>query len=324
MNTSIAVVIPFYKPDFFKKLLTALSCQSDTEFKVFVANDASDPIAEDICNEFSETLDITYHRFDERMGHVSLAGQWNRSVALISDFDWVWVVPDDDLPSPDCIAEFRDAAMKADDVGSNVIHIPSITIDEHDTASHSRSGLPFVMSSDEFYLSQLKGLTPGMSLANAVYRKKAFDSAGQFISFPRGWGSDHATTLAVAAGGPIVTLPHAWLGFRMSGLNISSQTDDVGQKLEARLGFATWLAEKAPKWYGPDMAQEMLRWFYLKGELYVIRIWPFSIAMALRLFDLADICGVRLSAGHKAGIILRGCHNVLKNKLRGAMGLKSR
>lgn len=315
MGSSIVVVIPFYKAVFFRRLLGALSCQSHPEFKVFVANDASDPVAEDICIEFNGLLDITYHRFDERMGHVNLAGQWNRSVALISDFDWIWVVPDDDLPSPDCIAEIRAAAKIADDVGANVIHVPGITIDEDDNASAPRSEFSSVMCSAEFYLSQLRGHASGMSLANAVYRKTAFDSAGQFISFPKGWGSDHATTLAVTAGGPIVTVPHAWLGFRMSRFNISSQTDDVDQKLQARLGFATWLVEMAPAWYGPDIARQMLWWFYLKSELYVIKIWPFSIAMAFKLFDLADICGIRLNKTRKAIIIFRGWRNVIKSKI---------
>lgn len=320
MTASILVVIPFYKPNFFEKLLTALSDQSDTEFKVVVANDASDPIAEEICGKFSRSLDITYHRFDQRLGHSDLAGQWNRSVALIRGYDWIWVIPDDDLPSSRCIEEIRKATIEANEVGANVIHIPGVTIDEFDNFLTHRHRSDPIMQSFEFYMNQLRGHANGMSLANAVYRRTAFESAGQFKSFPKGWGSDHATTLAVAAGGPIVTVPTAWLGFRMSGINISSQTDDVNEKLQARIEFAAWLADLGPGWYGQEAASQLLRWFYLKGEYYVIRIWPFSISLAFGLYDLADICGVRLNAGQKAGIILRGCRSACSRLVGNARG----
>lgn len=311
----IAVVVPFYKIDFFEPLIRALSRQTNKEFTVYVGNDASDTSAVNVCKKYESVLDIEYTYFDSRLGHVNLAGQWNRCISLVRDCGWVWVIPDDDLPSPDCISEIRNAAKEADRIGSNVIHIPMVTIDENGSILQPRSELPYVMCSGEFYLSQLKGRTSGTSLANAVYRKTAFESAGQFLSFPKGWGSDHATTLAVAAGGKIVTVPQAWLGFRMSGLNISSQTDDIDQKMQARLEFATWLARQAPTWYGPHMARQMLRWFYLKGELYVVQIWPFSMSIVFKLFDLSVICGVKLNLRRKAFIIVGGWYSLLRKRL---------
>ncbi len=314
MSISIGVIVPFYKIDYFENLLNALSDQTDSMFTVFIGNDASDPAAEDLCIKFREVLDIKYHFFCNRMGHIDLAKQWNRCVFLAGDVDWIWVVPDDDLPSPECIAEIRASAIVADEVCANVIHIPCITIDGRGDRRGARDEWPAVINSAEFYLRQIRGDASGMSLANAVYRRSAFDAAGQFMSLPKGWGSDHATTLAVAAGGPIVTVPRAWLGFRMSGHNISSMSDDGYEKLRARLSFALWLANKVPEWYGSDVSRQLLRWFYLKGELYVTQVWPFSIAMASGLFKLAEICGVRRTPLQKTGIIARGWFNTIKRK----------
>lgn len=132
------------------------------------------------------------------------------------------------------------------------------------------------------------------------------------MSLPRAWGSDHATTLAVAAGGPVVTVPSSWLGFRMSGVNISSQTDDSDEKLQARIQFAYWLSGKLPEWYDEQKAGEIMKWFYLKSELYTVKIWPCSVKMIRGLFQIANISGVRLSILQRAGIIVRVAFNAAK------------
>ena len=126
------------------------------------------------------------------------------------------------------------------------------------------------------------------------------------MSLPKAWGSDHATTLAVASGGPIVTAGYAWLAFRMSGYNISSRLDDAHEKLRARLIFARWLREKSISWYGAEVSCDIMQWFYLKGEYYVTQVWPFDNDTAVGLFELAEICGVNRTIFQKISIFFRG------------------
>jgi hypothetical protein len=302
---SIAVVVPLYKITFLEELLEALSHQGDSKFTVYIGSDNSSASADKLANSFNKNITLSYHRFTSRLGHIDLAGQWNRCVELITNEEWIWVVPDDDVPSPNCIEEIRAATVVADEVGANVIHIPCVTIDRMGESLDERCDWPSVMDSGEFYLGQLKGTNSGMTLANIVYRRSAFDEAGGFISLPKAWGSDHATTLAVAAGGPVVTVPSAWLGFRMSGENISSDNSDGIEKLGARLEFARWLGTRAPKWYGSKISSELMKWFYLKGEFYVLSVWPFSRTMAYKLFELSEICGVDRNPLQKLRIFAR-------------------
>lgn len=305
-SPQLMVVIPFYKVNFFEALLSSLSAQSSSEFEVFVGNDASDDEAVNLCEKYMAKLDIRYHKFDKRLGHEDLAGQWNRCIHFAGSAEWIWVVPDDDVPSLNCIEEIRAATVVADEVAANVIHIPCLTIDRMGESLGERCDFAPVMDSGEFYLGQLKGLASGLTLANTVYRRSAFDKAGGFMSLPKAWGSDHATTLAVASGGPVVTVPSAWLGFRMSGENISSDNSDGIEKLGARLEFARWLGANTPEWYGAEVSKELMKWFYLKGEFYVLNVWPSSRAMTHKLFELAEICGVDRTPLQKLKVLTRG------------------
>lgn len=292
MQHDLEIVIPFYKPDYFERLLHSLASQTDRSFNITIGNDASTQEAEAIVARYAHILHIKYHYFENRLGNVDLARQWNRCVSLSSGSKWLWVVPDDDLPSSKCVEALRAASNQADQTGANVIHLPCTTIDKNEVLLSAPEDLPTLMNSDEFYLKQLQGKTAGSSLANAVYRRSKFDDLGGFRSLPRGWGSDHATMLAVADGGPIINTSGAWLNFRMSGINISSLSNDAAEKMEARIIFARWLKKASERWYGEEKSALIMKWFYFKGEFYARKIWPFSLRNMELLFELARACGI--------------------------------
>ena len=322
--SKIVIVIPFFKIAHFNRTLDALARQTDRDFILFVGNDASFEEARLLCNSYSNRIKIVYHRFSERLGGRDVVAQWSRCLHyflenhMTVDPEWIWFVPDDDLPSEDCIKEIRAAASIADRVGANVIHIPCVLIDGFDKHTSKRESWPSVEASDDFYLQQLKGSRMGLSLGNAVFRYSAFHRTGGFISLPRAWGSDHATVLSVAGGGPIVTLPSASFYFRMSGLNISSDKTDSSEKLEARVIFAQFLKKSCPSWYVGESVTELLLWFYYKSEYYACEEWGFKKEDSRKLFQIAEICGAPRSKAQKLTILFKG----YVNKLKRNVGLK--
>jgi glycosyltransferase involved in cell wall biosynthesis len=291
-NTSIAVVVPFFKGYFFEELLNSLANQSDGDFRVFVGDDNSENPPLNLIEKYKDILQISYVRFDINLGSEDLAAQWNRCVKLAPNSDWIWVIPDDDLPSENCIEEIKKSCLIADRVRSNIIHVPCITINSRGDVLTDREDWPSITNSCDFYLRHLKGEVSGLSLANSVYRRNKFESVGGFISLPKAWGSDHATTLSVADGGSIVTAPKASLKFRMSNYNISSFIDDAEEKMQARLLFSKILSDMSRSCYSDDIRSNLLFWFYMKGELYATKFWPFSFSMMRKLLELAAVCGV--------------------------------
>lgn len=302
----LAVVIPFYKLTFFADLLSALAAQTDQDFVVYVGNDASVSEAEDICAQFRDRLDIRYHMFMDRLGDRDLAGQWNRCIERVEQADWIWVIPDDDLPSPDCVLEIRQAVRKADNVAADVVHIPCTVVNADGDVLAERWDWPEIMPAGTFFLRQTRESMLTLTLANIVYRADRLHAEGGFISFPKAWGSDHATMLAVAGEHPVVTVPRALLKFRMSSENISAQSSDYFEKLGARLLFAQWLSEQSQRWYGTTTSMNIQHWYYFKSEHTVLCTWPFSFRSARILFQIAEICGLRRNYRQMAGIMARG------------------
>lgn len=288
-ETQLAIVIPYYKKRYFRELLLALKAQSDQSFHVYIGDDCAPEDARDLVAEVGENLSIQYCRFDSRLGNISLAGHWNRCLALIRDEPWIWVLPDDDLPSPNCVAEFMTALRAGLAAGVNVFAFPVQVINAAGQTVSAGRSFSGPVGNYDFYLGQLKGETGGSTLGENIFRRDALVGRGGFVEFPKGWGSDHATLIRASAGAKIACLSGARFGFRQSGLNISSKDDDGGQKMSARVLFARWLKRNEGLFSKPP-DQAFYRYFYWKGEFYAVHVWQFSAALAWQLLRLRWVC----------------------------------
>lgn len=285
----LAIVIPYYKSKFFKELLHALSTQTNLDFKVYVGDDCSPERPDSILANAPKNLDIHYRRFESRLGHISLAAHWNRCLEMTQNETWIWVIPDDDLPSPHCVADFKSALSDGGSEGVNVFVLPLRVIDSAGHILSRPKALSGRSKNYDFYLQQLKGEVQGSSLGENIFRREALMGRGGFVELPKGWGSDHATILRASAGSLIAPLNRAWFGFRQSGDNISSQRDDGAEKMRARVLFAHWLRENAALLSSPPSA-EFYRYFYWKGEYYALHHWKFSAALFWQLLRLRWVC----------------------------------
>lgn len=285
----LAVVIPFYKKRFLLALLDALLQQSDQSFNIYIGDDCSPEDPSDLIAELSSRFPLNYFRFANRLGGVSLAAHWNRCLDLTQGEPWIWIIPDDDLPAPNCVAEFMAALREGRAEGVNVFAFPARVIDS--TGHITSEGVPLhaPVRNYDFYLKQLKGEMQGSSLGENIFRREALMGRGGFVELPKGWGSDHATILRASAGSLIAPLNRAWFGFRQSGDNISSQRDDGAEKMRARVLFAHWLRENAALLSSPPSA-EFYRYFYWKGEYYALHHWKFSAALFWQLLRLRWVC----------------------------------
>lgn len=286
----LAVVIPFYKITYFENLLQALAVQTDSRFRVYVGDDQSPTPPVDLLQKFEDRLDITYIRFDQQMGGTSLVRQWNRCLELARDEDWIWMLPDDDLPSENFVEEFYRALDASHDTPNrpSVYRAPICIIDANGNVTQEAAPDPEFEDNLQFYLRLLRGQTMS-TLGDNVFCARRLRDAGGFVEFPKGWGSDHATVLQVAQGHGIRTIAPAKFYFRMSGLNISSNRSDGAQKLKARLEFAAWL-KKNENLFPRDPGEEFFRLFLHKGEHYVAYEWPISFAICVAFYKLSYFC----------------------------------
>jgi cellulose synthase/poly-beta-1,6-N-acetylglucosamine synthase-like glycosyltransferase len=64
----LAIVIPYYKIDYFEETLIALANQIDKRFKVYIGDDGSPNPPAELILKYHDCLNIHYKRFVENIG----------------------------------------------------------------------------------------------------------------------------------------------------------------------------------------------------------------------------------------------------------------
>jgi len=109
----ITVGIPTYnRSSYLKDALNSLIEQTNKNFKVIVADNASTDSTKDILNEFADLLDITYIVNPENIG---MTGNWNVIIEN-ADTEYLKFLMDDDLLYNDCIQSFYDCINQTENV----------------------------------------------------------------------------------------------------------------------------------------------------------------------------------------------------------------
>ena len=106
-QSMLAIVIPYYKKDYFEETLSSLANQFDKRFKLYIVDDGSPNPPVELIRSYGSLLDITYKRFAGNLGSKSLTAHWMRAINCIDDdVDWIWLLGDDDVLDSGCVREF--------------------------------------------------------------------------------------------------------------------------------------------------------------------------------------------------------------------------
>jgi len=288
-KNTLAIVIPYYKIGYFEELLSALVNQTNKNFNVYIGDDFSPDSPVELIGNYKDKLNIEYKKFEKNLGGISLTKQWERCIEMIGNEAWVWVLPDDDLPSENCVEAFYEALPNAEQNNVKVFRLPLKIIDDQSVITNDlKNDDPVIENNLEFYSRIVKGKATS-TLGDNIFHTKSLAQSGGFVDFPKAWGSDHATVLNVSNGGNLYYLKNAVLNFRMSGENISSDTTDGVEKMESRIQFFKWLKNNENIFpHKPD--SEFYKFFYWKGEYYVLNEWKFSFSLLKQLYTLRKIC----------------------------------
>lgn len=299
--SELAIVIPAFKPDFFRDTLASLAAQTSMRFHVYVGNDGGPDELEEACGEFPN-LPITYHRFPENLGGTSLVSHWNRCVGLSSE-PWVWLLSDDDVVSPECVGTFWDRRAQGADAGDTLYRFDTRTIDATGKSILAHAPHPTRETGEDFVFSRLLGQRHSF-VVEYVFPRASFDAHGGFVDFPLAWCSDDATWYVFAGEGEIVTLEAGQVSWRASGRNITD-ADGFGQraKLEAALAYLDFVDDEVRPGSERDpaaWAAAQRRWLLNQAR----HVMPVSTDL---LFELLNRTGPRWprSTGGRAWDLVR-------------------
>ena len=81
----LAIIIPYYKIDFFEETLQSLAAQTDNRFTLYIGNDASPDDPKKIIERIFPAGNYHYYDYKENLGGKNLALQWERILENVTE-----------------------------------------------------------------------------------------------------------------------------------------------------------------------------------------------------------------------------------------------
>lgn len=231
----IAIIIPYYKIDYFEQTLHSLSLQTNKNFTVYIGDDASPNSCVPLLKQYEEKIDFIYHRFENNLGNTSLVNHWERCIALSNQEEWLMILGDDDVLAKNVIEEFYKTINKIKDC--NVIRFASQVINKDfisDTFYH-----PMYENAVDFILRKIKNETRS-SLSEYIFKRNVYNKY-KFVDFPLAWYSDDRAWIEFSENKKIYTINNAIVSIRISNQSISGKKDNIALKNKAQELFLNYL-----------------------------------------------------------------------------------
>ena len=240
MKDTLAIVIPAYKGRYLPQTLEALSEQTCKDFNVYIGDDCSHDDIYSIVETFKQRLNISYCRFENNLGGVSLTSHWARCIGLCKSEYWIWILPDDDVPDDNCVEEFMNGIRNTADE-SFLYRFNTRHINGENEIIRVLPQSPRFETNIQFIFNKLS-FNRNSTLAEYIFSKSKYLEVGGFYDLPLAWGSDDLLWVNLSYDHDIVTLGGASVSLRQSALNISNnQADYLYEKFDAKYKMLNYL-----------------------------------------------------------------------------------
>ena len=253
---NLAIVIPYFKINFFDATLQSLAFQTDQRFKVYIGDDASYENPNDLLKKYKEQIDFEYYRFHNNIGGISLVQQWERCLAMTKEEEWIMILGDDDVLEENCVASFYENIDEILRKNCKVIRFATQIINQDSQFISDIYYHPKIENSVDFVMRKLQGHTRS-SLSEYIFHKNKLITT-QFRDFPLAWYSDLLGVLEFSDFKNIFTINEALVYFRLSGQNITSKNDNLVNKNIATYAFYYYLIDKKSQYFNAPQKQFLL------------------------------------------------------------------
>lgn len=242
MTPNLAIVIPAYKPDFFKETLLSIKAQTDQRFSLYIFDDASPADLKSIVHEVDFSSNVNYHRFETNIGQQSLVKQWERCIRMTGDEDWVWLFSDDDLMSTDCVESFYQTLQEYPDFSAYRFNTEKISTQGEIIRKNQ---FPNRFDGADFLNIKLSYQQESY-VVEYIFSRQAYRIIGGFPVLPLAWTTDDLFCTKLANHKNICTINGGIVKWRYSDSNISGRQDRTNalQKMQASLRFVDWIFDQ--------------------------------------------------------------------------------
>ncbi|RTY83274.1 glycosyltransferase family 2 protein [Flavobacterium sp. ZB4P23] len=284
----LAIIIPYYKFTYFEETLKSLSNQTDKRFKVYIGDDASPENPLVLLSGYKDKFDFTYHRFEKKLGGISLTEQWERCIALSKNEEWLMILGDDDYLENTVVASWHENYNIFYKKAEVVRFASKIVVQENNKIS-DKFEHPIWEKATDAYLRKFNHLTRS-SLSEYVFSKKTYNKY-HFYNYPVAWNSDDQAWLDFSDNKSIFTINECVVYIRLSSSNISGKTDNFWLKNNSQILFYKKLIKEKLNYYEHSQRLLFLRRYendILKTRKLTSADWFFLFVYYVKWFGYED------------------------------------
>lgn len=226
----LAIVIPYYKIDFFEETLKSVASQTNKNYVLYIGNDASPNDPAQIIKKYFKSGEYNYFDYKENLGGKNLALQWERVLENVKE-DWVQILGDDDIISENFVEEFYNNLQTAESRNISLMKFSHQWIDDENKIVEDFD-YPFKeINSIDFFIKKYNNEIRS-SLSENIF-KRSFYQQYKFEKLPLAWGSDDLAILSFSDFKKILYINATKVKVRISGASISGSETNLDEKLKA-------------------------------------------------------------------------------------------
>ena len=237
MNT-IAIVIPYYKIDFFEETLKSVASQTDKRFTLYIGNDASPDDPFPLIEKYFPDRNYHYFDYSENLGGKNLAMQWERILENVNE-EWFQILGDDDVISENFVEEFYANLHETVQQKAMVLKAPQCIINEMGEVMAGLSEFPYLFSRNYNWQRKFRS-GERASLSEHIFKTSQYRKY-KLQKFPFAWGSDDVAVYEFSESEPILFLKKSKVFVRVSKHSISGSEDNMIAKKNAYHYFEKYM-----------------------------------------------------------------------------------
>jgi len=253
--SKLAIVIPAYKKVFFRETLDCFVNQTNKDFHLYVCDDHSPENLEEVIGPYRDKLPVTYHRFGSNIGSKHIVDQWERSIGMIGDEDWIWLFSDDDLVDEHAVEAFFRILMETKE-SRDIYSFNTCVINKLGDVMSEAPDVPAFETSEDMAYNLLLGKRANC-MPDHIFRRSVYEKNGGFVKTLYGQGADWANSVLFSGEKGTCIISGAKVYWRYSGDNISSTASrHRSDMIVGHFQFLRWilrhfspLSETAPDRY---------------------------------------------------------------------------
>ncbi|MFC7346670.1 glycosyltransferase family A protein [Chryseobacterium zhengzhouense] len=216
--SKIAIIIPFYKIDFFEQTIRSVAAQTNKNFVLYIGNDASpeDPLP--IIRQYLKPSEYRYYDYHDNLGGKNLALQWERILENVQE-DWFQILGDDDVLADNFVEEFYKSLDYCNLHEISCMKVIHYHIDDNNTTIRINDYNTETIDAKTFFISKYLGEVSS-SLSENIFQTQKYRKH-RFEKIPLAWGSDDIAVLSFSEYGKIYYNRNTYVKVRISEISIS-------------------------------------------------------------------------------------------------------